>query len=516
MFLFISCFSLSYAQLDDLIICDDYPYQDIGTFNLTINNDIFLSGDNPNDYSITYYTSFTDADTGVNFIYDPTAYMNETNPQTIYARKEENSSGIYEVQLFSIIVNQAPQMDIHDAVVCSDAFPYQINTVVDNGNYSYEWYWGDYIQSETSSTLLAQIPGHYSVVMTDNITGCSRTFNSWVYSINCDLPDLTVCDDDIADGIALFDLTDNETLLLNGNLPTSLNISYYATENDAMAAVNVLPTSYYNVIPYIQTIYVRTESLNNEFNVTTFDLIVNPSPFITFAGAPFICNDGTATNLEVNLPETDYTFEWYQEGTTLPQTTASLDIYTPGNYSVIVTNNSNCQSQYDFVIEQIDCQDSDNDGIPDVIEDLNGNGNLDDDDTDGDSIANYLDDDDYNDGVLTINEDYNNNSYPGDDDTNNNGLRDYLEAAVALDINSVATAGFEIYPNPATTLVTITSKTPIDAVTVYTLNGKIIELPIIKTSNKTSRINVNSLQSGLYIIKVTAGGTATNQKLLVK
>ncbi len=48
--------------------------------------------------------------------------------------------------------------------------------------------------------------------------------------------------------------------------------------------------------------------------------------------------------------------------------------------------------------------DSDDDGIPSEFEDINGNGNLDDDDTDNDGIPNYLDEDDDNDNVLTKNE----------------------------------------------------------------------------------------------------------------
>ncbi|MBP0905549.1 hypothetical protein ACFSKN_16895 [Mariniflexile gromovii] len=46
----------------------------------------------------------------------------------------------------------------------------------------------------------------------------------------------------------------------------------------------------------------------------------------------------------------------------------------------------------------------DNDGIPAELEDINGNGDLTDDDTDGDGIPNYLDEDDDGDNVLTKNE----------------------------------------------------------------------------------------------------------------
>jgi hypothetical protein len=74
--------------------------------------------------------------------------------------------------------------------------------------------------------------------------------------------------------------------------------------------------------------------------------------------------------------------------------------------------------------------DDDNDGIPSLLEDINGNGNLEDDDTDGDGIPNYKDADDDGDNVLTKNE----NPDPNDDgniddaqDTDGDTIPDYLD-----------------------------------------------------------------------------------------
>ncbi|WP_417359386.1 hypothetical protein [Galbibacter sp.] len=79
------------------------------------------------------------------------------------------------------------------------------------------------------------------------------------------------------------------------------------------------------------------------------------------------------------------------------------------------------------------------DGIPSSMEDVNGNGDPRDDDTDGDGIPNYLDADDDNDGILTIYEydvlpDNNNNGIidegDGDgipDDSDGDGIYDYLD-----------------------------------------------------------------------------------------
>ena len=63
--------------------------------------------------------------------------------------------------------------------------------------------------------------------------------------------------------------------------------------------------------------------------------------------------------------------------------------------------------------------DQDNDGIFDINEDLNGDGNLNNDDTDLDGIPNYLDEDDDNDGVPTRTE--------GVGDSNNDAIPDYLD-----------------------------------------------------------------------------------------
>ncbi|XMO85762.1 hypothetical protein AAFN75_13295 [Algibacter sp. AS12] len=72
----------------------------------------------------------------------------------------------------------------------------------------------------------------------------------------------------------------------------------------------------------------------------------------------------------------------------------------------------------------------DNDGIPAELEDLNGNGDYEDDDTDGDGIPNYIDADDDGDNILTKNE---NPDPDGDEDlsdaqdTDGDGTPDYLD-----------------------------------------------------------------------------------------
>jgi len=71
--------------------------------------------------------------------------------------------------------------------------------------------------------------------------------------------------------------------------------------------------------------------------------------------------------------------------------------------------------------------DDDNDGVLSVNElDINGN-TL---DTDGDGVWNHIDVDDDGDGLSTAEEDLNNNGSPEDDDTDTDGIADYLESAI--------------------------------------------------------------------------------------
>lgn len=78
-----------------------------------------------------------------------------------------------------------------------------------------------------------------------------------------------------------------------------------------------------------------------------------------------------------------------------------------------------------LVINSLECGDDDGDGVPNVFEDFNGDGNLNNDDIDNDGLANYLDDDDDGDGVLTADEAVDVNGDPID--TDGDGAVDYLD-----------------------------------------------------------------------------------------
>jgi hypothetical protein len=212
-----------------------------------------------------------------------------------------------------------------------------------------------------------------------------------------------------------------------------------------------------------------------------------------------------------------------------------------------------------IILRAINCSvDYDLDTVATASEDLNGDGNLENDDTDGDGIPNfldndddgdmvltsfeyvftsgrnsdaansaldtdndgipnYLDNDDDGDGVLTINEDYNRNNNPADDDTNNNGLPDFLERAVALGVNEHALNNLiSLYPNPASNLLNIDNRTNevISNIAIYSINGMLVKQ--VPNAASTTSIPVSELQTGMYFVKMEVGNQVMNYKFIKK
>jgi len=91
--------------------------------------------------------------------------------------------------------------------------------------------------------------------------------------------------------------------------------------------------------------------------------------------------------------------------------------------------------------------DGDGDSLPDYLEDVNNNGDLFDDDTDGDGLINILDPDDDGDGILTINEDTNGNGNLFDDDSDGDMIPDFLDNDL-VGIKNYETKKINVWPNP--------------------------------------------------------------------
>ena len=144
-------------------------------------------------------------------------------------------------------------------------------------------------------------------------------------------------------------------------------------------------------------------------NATT-DLIFNPST------APY------SSSLTINNTSVRFNYRTYNGDPSglicqeIPDSDVSIIVDYPAEGGTVMTETT-------FI-------DDDNDGIPSELEDINNNGDLEDDDTDGDSIPNYKDSDDDGDNVKTSleNPDPNNDDLIDDaQDTDGDTIPDYLD-----------------------------------------------------------------------------------------
>ncbi|MFK5982566.1 MAG: T9SS type A sorting domain-containing protein [Flavobacteriaceae bacterium] len=86
----------------DGIFIDEGDNDGSAIFDLTVNEAQMLGDQNPAIALFTYHTSFEDSENGINSIATPTAYLNNTNPQTIYVRLTNNNTGFYVLTSFVI------------------------------------------------------------------------------------------------------------------------------------------------------------------------------------------------------------------------------------------------------------------------------------------------------------------------------------------------------------------------------------------------------------------------------
>ena len=99
-----------------------------------------------------------------------------------------------------------------------------------------------------------------------------------------------------------------------------------------------------------------------------------------------------------------------------------LNLTTLANYSPLIFT-------FDLLTFEVDT-DTDEDGIASILEDLDGDGNLNNDDTDGDGFPNHRDADDDGDGISTLDEisDDDGNILSPYPDTDGDGIPDYLDS----------------------------------------------------------------------------------------
>ncbi|HPF95975.1 MAG: gliding motility-associated C-terminal domain-containing protein, partial [Flavobacteriaceae bacterium] len=362
------------VDVPDITNCDDASNDGIGEFDLESQTAAILAGQNSDGFTVTYYSSLSDAQAGVGALSSP--YTNTSNPQTIWVRVEDtnavgsNSDCFAASNTFSfdlIISGPTPTVSEINYDVCDDGS--------NDGFASFD------LSSQDLLVLGSQDPADFNVsyYLTENdaIAGTGALSSPYTNTVNPQtiwvrvesnasatcfsvgtmtltvspaptasmVPDLGSCDSN-GDTLPDFDLTMHEDTLLDGQ--TGMTVTYHTSQADADTGDNAIqvPSFYSSNTP--ATIYVRVESSPNCYNTTSFNLLEGEEPVttITTDSDEFEICDNTTTPLILtavpgNYNASEVSIVWYEDGMTLSgETGLTLSVLTGGYYEVEVTFNS--------------------------------------------------------------------------------------------------------------------------------------------------------------------------------
>ncbi|RWW91830.1 T9SS type B sorting domain-containing protein [Flavobacterium cerinum] len=160
-------------------------------FNLSTQNESILGGLNPNEYTITYFISSTDAQIGNNPIPNTTSFPSAG--QTMYAQIKNNDTGCFSIVDFDLILTESSLLpNTFDFTGCS---PFNLETItkeIQNG-LSYSFYTNkkdasEKVNSITNFTAYVINEATIVYVLAENTEGCASISELEIKIGNCQIP----------------------------------------------------------------------------------------------------------------------------------------------------------------------------------------------------------------------------------------------------------------------------------------------------------------------------------------
>jgi gliding motility-associated-like protein len=201
----------------------------------------------------------------------------------------------------------------------------------------------------------------YAQVSNTVLSSCSSIAELTLEVIFNDLGEVEIsnCDDEVTDGITTFNLSEADDLMQTAD-DDNLVVSYYETQEDAVAQTNPLPDNYRNN-EVNQVLYTRINDQNGCIGIGTLFLNVNELP-TTENSTRYYCIDRSpdpifiTSGIEDNLIG-NFTYLW-SDGSN----TSQIEINETGTYTVLITNENGCQIE-----RSIDVLESEKPSIDNVI-----------------------------------------------------------------------------------------------------------------------------------------------------
>jgi gliding motility-associated-like protein len=215
------------------------------TFDLTQQNDTILGTQIVSNYTITYYTTLSDAQNDTNSITNLVSFNPSTNPQLIYTRVILNSlPNCYELRSFNLVVGKIPNLNLNQNYLNCTTNPTIIDASLNNlSSTTYLWSNG-----ETTPSISITDIGITNLTVT-----ATNTYNGLVCS-NSQSINVIISGPPVIESIEISDWTARENTITvitsgNGSFEYSLDNITYQNEN----YFNNLTTGLY-------TVYVRDKA----------------------------------------------------------------------------------------------------------------------------------------------------------------------------------------------------------------------------------------------------------------
>jgi len=343
----ISTAQVTAGPVPDYVLCDDPSNDGVENFDLNFWNATALGNQNPATHTVSYFESQFDAVNNLNPL--NSNFTNFVNPQLIFIRVDDTSTGNFNLTTGNLVVESLPVINNPQTYTfCGTVTAtgqiqvdlFQIEPFLTNGqnNILFTYFLSqqdaDTNSNPLSTTFIADANIPIDLFIRAQTTlNCFEVINVVAILTTCNqfsqVVDLQQCAD--SGTTTCFDLNLNTTAALGNNSPTTHAVSYHLSQADADNNLNPLISTYCTTAT--TQIFVRVEQIASGIADTTqqFNVVVNESPQVYNFSDVIGCDDGSGF------------IEW--------DASSVLSEITPIPANVIATNLTYYLSQSDAVLQ---------------------------------------------------------------------------------------------------------------------------------------------------------------------